>query len=83
MKLPLRARITAWYFAVLVVAFASFAWISDIGFQHSIETTVNDASRANLESIQNVLVRAAPNIAKRSRAFWQHPRRPLTSSKIC
>jgi heavy metal sensor kinase len=60
MKLPLRARITAWYFAVLAVAFASFAWISDLGFQHSIETTVNDASRANLESIQNVLVRAAP-----------------------
>jgi heavy metal sensor kinase len=60
MKLPLRARITAWYFAVLVVAFASFAWISDLGFRHSIETTVNDASRANLESIQNVLVRAAP-----------------------
>jgi heavy metal sensor kinase len=60
MKLPLRARITAWYLAVLVFAFASFAWISDLGFQHSIETTVNDASRANLESIQNVLVRAAP-----------------------
>jgi heavy metal sensor kinase len=60
MKLPLRARITAWYFAVLVVAFASFVWISDLGFQHSIETTVNDASRANLESIQNVILRTAP-----------------------
>jgi heavy metal sensor kinase len=60
MNLPLRARITAWYFAVLVVAFASFAWISDLGFQHSIETTVNDASRANLESIQRVLARTAP-----------------------
>jgi heavy metal sensor kinase len=60
MRLPLRARITAWYFAVLVVAFASFAWISDLGFQQSIDTTVNDASRANLESIQNVLKRTAP-----------------------
>jgi len=60
MKLPLRARITAWYFAVLLVAFASLAWISDIGFQHSIENTVNDASRANLESIQSVLRRTAP-----------------------
>jgi heavy metal sensor kinase len=58
-KLPLRARITAWYFAVLAVAFASFAWISDLGFRHSIETTVNDASRANLESVQNVIVRNA------------------------
>jgi len=60
MKLPLRARITAWYFAVLVVAFASLAWVSDIGFRHSIEKTVNDASRANLDSIQSVLVRTAP-----------------------
>ena len=60
MKLPLRARITAWYFAVLVVAFVSFAWIGDFGFQRSIETTVNDASRASLESIQSVLVRTAP-----------------------
>jgi len=60
MNLPLRARITAWYFTVLVVAFTSFAWISELGFQHSIEITVNDASRANLESIQRVLARAAP-----------------------
>jgi len=60
MTLPLRARITAWYFAVLIVAFASFAWISDLGFRHSIETTVNDASRANLESIERILVRTAP-----------------------
>src|SRR5215469_2749557 len=61
MKLPLRARITAWYFAVLAASFALFAWISDIGFRHSIETTVNDASRANLESIQRVLARTGPN----------------------
>ena len=60
MKLPLRARITAWYFAVLVVAFALFAWISDLGFRHSIEATVNDASRAALESVQSVLLRTAP-----------------------
>jgi heavy metal sensor kinase len=60
MKLPLRARITAWYFAVLIVSFAAFAWISDYGFRRSIETTLNDASRANLESIENVLRRTAP-----------------------
>ena len=61
MKLPLRARITAWYFAVLAVSFALFAWISDLGFRRSIETTVNDASRANLRSIQNIILRTAPS----------------------
>jgi heavy metal sensor kinase len=59
MNLPLRARITLWYFAVLLIAFALFGWITDYGFQHSIESTVNDASLANLDSIQNVLVRTA------------------------
>lgn len=60
MNLPLRARITALYFAVLVVAFVSLATIADYGFRHSIETTVNDASRANLESLRNVMNRTAP-----------------------
>ena len=61
MKLPLRARITAWYFAVLIVSFAAFAWISDYGFRRTIGTTVDDASRANLESIESVLRRTAPH----------------------
>jgi heavy metal sensor kinase len=65
MKLPLRARITAWYFAVLALAFASLAWISDLGFQRSIETTVNDASRASLESIQIVLANNSSNGAQK------------------
>jgi hypothetical protein len=56
----LRTRITALYFAVLAVSFGAFAWISDYGFRHSIETTVNDAACANLDRIQNVLVRTAP-----------------------
>lgn len=59
-ELPLRVRITAWYFAVLVVVFASFAWISDIGFRRSIEKTVDGACRAKLESIRAVIFSAAP-----------------------
>lgn len=60
MAFSLRTRITALYFAVLAISFAAFAWISDYGFRRSIETTVNDASRANLQSVQNVLARTAP-----------------------
>jgi two-component system, OmpR family, heavy metal sensor histidine kinase CusS len=55
----LRTRMTALYFVVLALSFSSFAWISDYGFRRSIETTVDDASRANLESVQRVVVRAA------------------------
>lgn len=55
MSFPLRARITALYFAVLAITFSSLATIADYGFRHSIETTVNDASRANLESLRRVM----------------------------
>lgn len=57
----LRTRITALYFAVLGISFTAFALISDYGFRHSIETTVNDASRANLQSVKSVLEHTAPN----------------------
>jgi heavy metal sensor kinase len=58
MGFPLRARITALYFAVLVITFLFLATIADYGFRHSIETTVSDASRANLESLCSVIKRA-------------------------
>jgi len=47
------------YCIVLSLSFAAFFWISDIGFQRSIEATVNDASRTNLETIQRLLTRKA------------------------
>jgi heavy metal sensor kinase len=60
MRLPLRARITALYFAVLALTFFSLATVADYGFRHSIETTVDDASWADLESLQKVLEHSAP-----------------------
>jgi heavy metal sensor kinase len=60
MTFPLRTRITALYFAVLVVSFLSLASISDFAFRDSIETTVNDAAKSNLESVKSVLLRASP-----------------------
>jgi heavy metal sensor kinase len=43
------------YFAVLAVSFIAFFWICDIGFQRSIETTVNASSQTNLETVERVL----------------------------
>jgi len=58
--LTIRVRLTLLYFAVLALSFVAFFWICDIGFQHSIETTVNEASRANLEIVKRlVAVKAA------------------------
>ena len=55
MKLTLRARLTLLYFVVLAASFLAFFWICDFGFQRATQTTVNDASRSNLEIVQRVL----------------------------
>lgn len=55
MNLTIRARLTLLYFVVLAASFVAFFWICDFGFRRSIETTVNDASRNNLEIVQRVL----------------------------
>jgi heavy metal sensor kinase len=54
-KLTIRARLTLLYFVVLAASFVAFFWICDLGFRRGIETTVNDASRSNLEIVQRVL----------------------------
>jgi heavy metal sensor kinase len=59
MGVPIRARLTALYFVVLTVSFAVFVCVSDFGFRRSIEATVNDASRTNLDSVQRLLAHTA------------------------
>jgi two-component system, OmpR family, heavy metal sensor histidine kinase CusS len=51
----IRARLTLLYLVVLAASFVAFFWICDFGFRRGIETTVNDASRNNLEIVQRVL----------------------------
>ena len=68
MYLTIRARLTLLYFVVLAASFVAFFWICDIGFRRSIEITVNDASRSNLEIVQRVvdasLPRGLPKVQK-------------------
>ena len=58
--MTIRARLTALYFVVLAASFSVFVWVSDVGFRRSIEATVNDASRVNLQSLQRLLTISAP-----------------------
>jgi heavy metal sensor kinase len=59
MNLPIRARLTGLYFAVLTLTFVGFFWVSDLGFRRSIEATVDNASRSNLETVRRVLDRTS------------------------
>jgi heavy metal sensor kinase len=54
-KLTIRVRLTLLYSVVLAASFAAFFFICNFGFRRGIETTVNDASRSNLEIVQRVL----------------------------
>jgi heavy metal sensor kinase len=55
MSLPIRVNLTALHSAVVILSFVSFFWVSDLGFQHSIEATVDEASRTNLEVVRRLL----------------------------
>ncbi|MGB2635804.1 MAG: ATP-binding protein [Candidatus Acidiferrum sp.] len=59
MKLTIRVRLTLLYLVVLAASFVAFFWICDFGFRRGIATTVNDASRSNLEIVQRVLTLSA------------------------
>lgn len=59
MNFTIRARLTGLYFLVLAASFTGFFFICDFGFRSSIEATVNDESRNNLEIVQGIL-RSSP-----------------------
>jgi heavy metal sensor kinase len=61
LNLTIRVRLTLLYFAVLALSLVAFFWICDIGFRQSIETTVNDASRKNLEIVERLVANAQRN----------------------
>lgn len=56
MNLAIRARLTALYFVVLALSFVAFFWVSDLGFRRSIEATVDNASRTNLETVRRLVL---------------------------
>ena len=46
------------------MSFTAFVWICDVGFRRSIETTVNAASRSNLETVQRLVASSEPRGAQ-------------------
>ncbi len=60
MHLTIRARLTLLYFVVLAASFVAFFRICDYGFRRSIEITVNDASRSNVETVRRVIEGSLP-----------------------
>jgi heavy metal sensor kinase len=56
MNLPLRLRLTLWYFAVLAASFVAFGAAADFAMRHSIAVTVDDALRKDVAGIRGVII---------------------------
>ncbi len=67
MNMTIRARLTLLYVLVLGASFLAFFWICDAGFRRSIETTVNDESLGDLDTVQRVIVASAPHGSEKIR----------------
>ncbi len=57
MTLPIRLRLTAWYFAVLAVVLSAFGVTAYIEMRHSIRQTVDEELRIRAEGVHQLIVR--------------------------
>src|SRR5215471_1562584 len=58
--LPIRIRLTAWYFAVLALSLAVLGVVAFFSMRKSIETTVDESLRDRAAGIQEVMEHVLP-----------------------
>ena len=64
-QLPIRVKLTAWYFAVLAVTFVLFGAVAFFAMQKSIESTVDESLRGRAEGIRELMERVLPKDPER------------------
>jgi len=65
--LSIRFKLTAWYFAVLIVTFVLFGIVAFFAMQQGIETTVDEGLRDQANGIQELMKNAMPEGRERLR----------------
>ena len=63
--LPIKIRLTAWYFAVLALSLALFGAIAFFSMRRSIETTVDESLRDRADGIQELMEHVLPEGTER------------------
>ncbi|MBZ5565219.1 MAG: HAMP domain-containing protein [Acidobacteriia bacterium] len=63
--MPIRVKLTAWYFAVLAVTFVLFGAVAFFAMQKSIESTVDESLRDRAEGIRELMERVLPKDPER------------------
>src|ERR1700690_2410953 len=58
MTLPIRIRLTAWYFAVLAVVLSAFGIAAYLEMRHSIRRTVDEELQIRAEGVHQLMERA-------------------------
>ena len=59
--LPIRVKLTAWYFAVLAATFALFGAVAFFAMRKSIETTVDESLRDRAAGVEELMERVLPD----------------------
>src|SRR5579863_4721706 len=57
MTLPIRLRLTAWYFAVLAVVLSAFGVSAYLEMEHSIHRTVDEELQSRAEGVHQLIER--------------------------
>jgi heavy metal sensor kinase len=64
MTLPIRLRLTAWYFAVLAVVLSAFGVSAYLAMRHSIRKTVDEELQVRAEGVHQLIERTVQRGAK-------------------
>jgi heavy metal sensor kinase len=57
LTLPIRLRLTAWYFAILAVVLSAFGVAAYLGMRHSIRQTIDEELQARAEGVHQLIER--------------------------
>ena len=57
LTLPIRLRLTAWYFAILAVVLSAFGVAAYLGMRHSIRQTIDEELQARAEGVRQLIER--------------------------
>ena len=90
-SIPIKVRLTAWYFIVMAIAMSALGALALAGMEHSIRSTVDEQLVARIDVVKKLIddvpptqspARLAVALARESRAGQRRRTRPNSSMKM-
>ncbi len=58
-RIPIRVRLTAWYFVIMAVGMFALGWFALAGMKRSIQSTVDEQLADRMQGVQELIIRDA------------------------